>query len=102
MDPQRWERIKSIFDAAVQGAPADRRAIVDELCGPDSDLRAEVDRLLALHRAGTDGAGTDAPTADVPGKHRVEAAPTLPRPVRSATFLRASDRRTPGGRWPSR
>ena len=47
MTPQRWRRIDDLFDAALQLAPAERESWLQEACGGDEDLRAEVDRLLA-------------------------------------------------------
>jgi hypothetical protein len=46
--------MKSIFGRALEiQSPADRAAYLDEACGPDAGLRAEVEGLLAtLGRAG--------------------------------------------------
>jgi hypothetical protein len=46
--------VQSIFGRALQiESPADRAAYLDEACGPDASLRAEVEGLLqALSRAG--------------------------------------------------
>src|ERR1700704_4830693 len=47
--PERWSRVKAIFDAAIAVAPPARPAFVAEACGGDEDLRAEVFALLAGH-----------------------------------------------------
>ena len=53
MNPQRWERIKQLFDEALE-LPAERRASFLEACGEDSTLRAEVEALLEHNqRAGS-------------------------------------------------
>ncbi len=49
MTPELWERLKPIFDAALETAPADRSSFVEEACGTDQTLRRELDRLLAAH-----------------------------------------------------
>ena len=47
MNPERGERIRTIFEAALRCEPAGRAALLDTLCGNDSELRTEVERLLA-------------------------------------------------------
>src|SRR5437870_5617642 len=49
MTPEQWERIKQIFDAALDQAPRDRAVFVQSSCGEDSAIRSEVERLLADH-----------------------------------------------------
>ncbi len=92
MDPQRWERIKSIFDAAVRAAPTERGVLLDARCGGDACIRAEVERLLALHEARTGAPGPGGPTGDIPEAEAGMPAADRPATVRAATFLRASDR----------
>jgi serine/threonine-protein kinase len=46
MTPERWSRVSAIFDAAVELTPQRRAAFLAQACGEDSDLRAEVERLL--------------------------------------------------------
>jgi Tol biopolymer transport system component len=53
MTPERWTRIKEVFDAALEKEPAARGAFLDQECG-DADVRREVDSLLAAH-AESDG-----------------------------------------------
>jgi serine/threonine-protein kinase len=49
MNEQRWERVKAVFHEALDRAPTDRPAFVEQACGGDTILRAEVSRLLASH-----------------------------------------------------
>lgn len=49
MRPDRWERIKDIFGAAIECASEARGPLLDTSCAGDSELRAEVDSLLAAH-----------------------------------------------------
>ena len=46
MTPERWERVRERFEAAVELAPAERSAFLQEECAPDTALRVEVERLL--------------------------------------------------------
>jgi serine/threonine protein kinase/Flp pilus assembly protein TadD len=49
VDRQRWEIVDRIFEAAVERAPADRRAFLEVACAGDSELRADVESLIAAH-----------------------------------------------------
>ena len=52
MSPERWARVKELFDGALDRAPAGRTSWLDQVCpagGADGDLRREVDSLLAAH-----------------------------------------------------
>ncbi|MCP3902974.1 MAG: serine/threonine protein kinase, partial [Planctomycetes bacterium] len=48
MTPERWQEIKRLFGLLRGGDPDRRRALLDERCGDDDELRAEVQRLLDL------------------------------------------------------
>jgi hypothetical protein len=45
-----WERLIELFEAAVARAPAERSSFVREACGDDSDLRRQVEAMLAEGR----------------------------------------------------
>jgi serine/threonine protein kinase len=47
MTPEQWERVRQIFDEALEHEPASRTAFLDAVCEGDSELRAEVAQLLA-------------------------------------------------------
>jgi len=51
MEKQRWQRIESIYHAALEREPDERAVFLAETCASDSDLRREVEELL-----GYDGA----------------------------------------------
>ncbi|HEX5707674.1 MAG TPA: protein kinase [Pyrinomonadaceae bacterium] len=52
MTPERWQRIKEVFNAALERGDGEaRRALLDEACGDDSELRAEVESLIAAHES---------------------------------------------------
>jgi serine/threonine protein kinase len=78
MTRKRWERICAVFDEAVACEPQKRSQLLDEACGGDAALRAEVEALLANDRGdeflepigGTGRAPTDG-AADPFVGHRV-------------------------------
>jgi non-specific serine/threonine protein kinase/serine/threonine-protein kinase len=47
----RWDRLKQVFQEAIEREPGTRPAFLDEACGEDSTLRREVENLLASHGA---------------------------------------------------
>lgn len=49
MTPERYQRVGQLFDAVLE-IPLEERALwLDQNCGADSDLRAQVENLLAHH-----------------------------------------------------
>ncbi len=53
MTPERYQRIKSIFFEAAGTRGRARLAVLDRACGPDTDLRHEVEKLLAGQESAT-------------------------------------------------
>jgi serine/threonine-protein kinase len=52
LPPDQWRRVKELFGAALERAPADRRAFLDEACRTEeAELRREVEALLAAYQA---------------------------------------------------
>jgi len=49
MTPERWQKVKEIFDAALKYEPAQRSPFLSRACGGDEDLRQEVESLIASH-----------------------------------------------------
>jgi serine/threonine protein kinase/Tol biopolymer transport system component len=47
MTPERWQRVKELFDAAVERAGAERASFLDHACAGDLALRKDVDDLLS-------------------------------------------------------
>lgn len=57
MTPEDRKRLSAVFGDALARTPQARAAFLDEACGTDRALRAEVERLLAAHnQAGAFGA----------------------------------------------
>src|SRR5262245_53070599 len=46
MSPERWQQIQGVFDKARSCGPNERRALLDEACTGDKELRAEVEWML--------------------------------------------------------
>src|ERR1700680_4661494 len=46
--PDQWDKIKNLFDAAVQQSTSDRAAFLAQNC-PEDDLRQHVEKLLRNH-----------------------------------------------------
>jgi Tol biopolymer transport system component len=49
MTPERWQKVKTIFNSAIQYLPEERKPFLSEACSGDPSLRNEVDSLLAWH-----------------------------------------------------
>jgi serine/threonine protein kinase len=49
MTSDRWERLKDLFEAALEHAPAERGAYVSRVCSSDQDLQQELEYLLDQH-----------------------------------------------------
>src|SRR5215204_1927423 len=54
MTPRQYEHLTELFHAALEVAPDERAAFLDQVCDGDADLRRELESLLAAHvqRAG--------------------------------------------------
>src|SRR6266404_3125237 len=48
MTPQEYERLTELFHAALEIAPKQRPAFLDQLSAGDADLRSELESLLAV------------------------------------------------------
>jgi len=63
MAPERWRQIERLYHAALDLAPAQRGAFLDEASGCDEDLRREVESLLQQPANGP----LDEPLWEAPG-----------------------------------
>jgi eukaryotic-like serine/threonine-protein kinase len=50
VNSKRWQMIRNIFENALEKEASSRSAYLDEACGTDTDLRKEIDSLLAMHK----------------------------------------------------
>jgi eukaryotic-like serine/threonine-protein kinase len=69
MPEPAWDRMWSVFHAAVELSPDRRAAFVEEECGGDEALRREVAELLASHQR------TSGPLDRAPARDGPDAAP---------------------------
>ena len=60
MDPEPWQRIKELFEAALGRPEEERSAFLRDACGSDESLRREVEVLLAGGRPSSDSTATSA------------------------------------------
>src|SRR5256884_1552458 len=49
MTPEQYERLTELFHAALEIAPDERAAFLDQVSDGDADLRSELESLLAAH-----------------------------------------------------
>jgi eukaryotic-like serine/threonine-protein kinase len=89
MTPERWRQIDNLFDAALRLDPAARGTWLEQACGNDDELRAEVSSLLNQdERANQDGFLTP-PSAT--GTHTEPTADWPPRAPHSRIAYAARD-----------
>ena len=46
---ERWQKIKELFHAALELEANERRAFLDQTCKGDSEMRSEIESLIAAH-----------------------------------------------------
>ena len=63
MTPELWQRLKPLFDAALQLGTGSRAAFIEAACGDDLELKTHLKRLLEAEQQGT--GLLDPPLADV-------------------------------------
>jgi eukaryotic-like serine/threonine-protein kinase len=56
MDQDRWQQIESLFHKALERPPEDRAAFLAQACSGDSELRRQVEGLLAQDHASSSNA----------------------------------------------
>jgi len=49
MTPERWQRLETLFQAAISRSPEARVAFLDEACSDEPGLREELQRLVDAH-----------------------------------------------------
>ena len=55
IDRQRYARVKEIFLQALRQREEAQRRFLDEACGPDREMRREVESLLRYHLGQPEG-----------------------------------------------
>src|ERR1044072_6101915 len=51
MTPERWQRVKEVFEAASWRDPAARSEFIEQACVHDPEVKNEVESLLRAHDA---------------------------------------------------
>jgi non-specific serine/threonine protein kinase/serine/threonine-protein kinase len=72
MTPERWQQIKAVLAAALERTPVERAAFLEEACGGDISLRAEVESLIACEQPGD--SVIDSPSLERRGRASVLSA----------------------------
>src|SRR6266481_2713995 len=54
MKAERWEKVIDLFQSALERAPEERAAFLDETCHDDEGMRREVESLLTSHERAED------------------------------------------------
>jgi len=54
MSSEHWQRVKDVFGVIRDRPPGEYAAALDEACGDDAQLQADVDSLLKAHRQSAD------------------------------------------------
>lgn len=49
MNPERWQKVESIFHKALDADSGRRASVLEDSCAGDESLRREVESLLAQH-----------------------------------------------------
>ena len=49
MEPERWQEIDQLLEAALEQEESQRAAFLEEACAGDETLRQEVETLLVAH-----------------------------------------------------
>ena len=83
MTPERWDRVWSLFEAALERPAPERAALLDAACTGDPELRAEVERYLRADAAAPSllDAGPGEPAVGDPALLRVDAPAVVGRAV---------------------
>ena len=74
MDTARHARVKEVFLAVVALPPEERRVALDQACGDDPSLCAEVQSLLSHH---SDDSLLESRNSDEAASDTVQAAPPI-------------------------
>src|SRR5215472_14100423 len=54
MKHERWHQAEELFHAALERAPEERQAFLEQACGEDTELRLQVEHLISIdQRAGS-------------------------------------------------
>jgi Tol biopolymer transport system component/predicted Ser/Thr protein kinase len=75
MTPERWLQVNELFHSALERAPAQRAAFLDQACAGDEELRKEVESLITSHEE--TGSFIDVPAFEASAQLLAEEKPDL-------------------------
>ncbi|MDX6290572.1 MAG: eukaryotic-like serine/threonine-protein kinase [Blastocatellia bacterium] len=64
MTPERWHQVEEVLQAALDRAPQERAAFLNEVCAGDEELQTEASSLISAHDAAVDFIEQPAMTQD--------------------------------------
>lgn len=87
LTPDRYARIRELFIEVCDLDPLRRSAVLDERCADDSELRSEVESLLAAERSAEDWSGAGGPALMAAGE-AVGGEPAMPERIGKYRIVR--------------
>ncbi|HEX5132178.1 MAG TPA: WD40 repeat domain-containing protein [Candidatus Krumholzibacteria bacterium] len=87
MDSERWQKVESLFDAALDLPTTLRPAFLERECQDDPALRAEVESLLVAHAANEGADSIIAAAAAIPTREEPEQSDAAVEPISEDTHL---------------
>ena len=51
MNPEQWQRVREVLEAALAKSPGERARFLDQACGSNAELREEVGTFVAAGRS---------------------------------------------------
>lgn len=75
MTPERWQQVEEVLQAALDRAPQERAAFLNEVCAGDEELQTEASSLVSAHDAALDFIEEPAMTQDarvILGDHKLK------------------------------
>ena len=92
MPPPDWQKVKEVYNDALEQPQELRAAYVSEACGGDADLRGEVVKLLAADQESEDFFGTLDRTLEAGLRGRTPESPWLGRTLGGYTLFEVAGR----------
>ena len=77
MTPDRYKRIRELFDVVIEAEPGKRHQLLEELCGEDTRLRGEVQALVAIYEEDPDFLETQRPPASTQDDSETTGPPDI-------------------------
>src|SRR5215831_728912 len=104
MTPERWQQVKEVLDGALELAPEQRPAFLDQACSADHSLRQDVESLLASSEKARSSFLQSSAARVTLAKALAWATTKCNRSSARAAWEKSTARTTAGwsGMWPSK